>query len=347
MTVARPTYLPALDGLRAIAVLLVLSTHIQADELGLSGLYVKLKSIGGYIGVDVFFVLSGFLITRILLAEKTVGKPVRLFIARRMLRIFPAYYLLLGIVTVWRPGPELLPAAFYLSNYYFAFHREASLLSHTWSLAVEEHFYLVWPFLVGLLSVGRSRQVMQFIILPGALALSAILVFGNAEAAANLVYNGTQSRVFSLGTGCIVAFIERSSPAALLNRTGLALALIATGLASAFIAGKYESAPFWNLICFAAISLGMLLLGLTSATAGRVLSISLLRSIGTVSYGIYLFHVPAYHLVMGQLGWFRDHLGQNLGTTATLVSCVLLTFVFAGLSYFVVERPILALKNRF
>src|SRR5882672_2186860 len=99
----------------------------------------------GYLGVDLFFVLSGFLITRILLADRENERPLRFFLARRALRIFPIYYLLLAVLLLAKPGQYLAWCAIYLSNFHFMFDKTPNPLPHTWSLAIEEHFYLIWP----------------------------------------------------------------------------------------------------------------------------------------------------------------------------------------------------------
>ena len=144
MSTDRLPYLPALDKLRGIAVLLVLFTHTPHHLKGDLGLWVQQWLAPGYLGVDIFFALSGFLITRILLFERDRGGSILAFWKRRAVRIFPAFYLLVAVVAVVRWGPELPWVATYLSN----FHRLGSFpspLRHTWSLAVEEHFYLVCP----------------------------------------------------------------------------------------------------------------------------------------------------------------------------------------------------------
>ena len=159
----RPDHLPALDGLRALAVLLVLWTHtpltLQHPELAAWSAFVQ----PGYLGVDVFFVLSGFLITRILLSEKARAVPLWKFMLRRAVRIFPAYYLLVGLVAAFAWTPDVPWCALYLGNVFYPAFGHAGLLQHSWSLCVEEHFYLLWPPLVALLAraiepVGRGDR---------------------------------------------------------------------------------------------------------------------------------------------------------------------------------------------
>ena len=147
-----PRHLPSLDGLRAIAVLLVLWQHVPLHTEGYPLWLEQARWLvnPGNLGVELFFALSGFLITRILLAEQRAGHQVRWFLLRRMLRIFPIYYLLLMVMAFWRPADELAWCALYVSNFADVFAPAAGPkpLGHTWSLCVEEHFYLLWPLAV-------------------------------------------------------------------------------------------------------------------------------------------------------------------------------------------------------
>ena len=115
-----------------------------------------------YVGVDIFFVLSGFLISRILIAEKTNGQlSFKRFYFKRALRVFPAYYVCLALTALLLSSDQLLPVIFYYNNYYSPFHNENPPLSHTWTLAVEEHFYLVWPMLIYFLPLKKSKESDQ------------------------------------------------------------------------------------------------------------------------------------------------------------------------------------------
>ncbi|MBL8842792.1 MAG: acyltransferase [Planctomycetes bacterium] len=244
-----PRHLPALDGLRALAVLLVLWDHAPGalQPAWLSAL-AKWRNPGNF-GVDLFFVLSGFLITRILLAERKAGVPVRYFLARRACRIFPIYYLLLAAIALVRPTPELGWCALYLSNLSSAlFVAPPSGLHHTWSLCVEEHFYALWPLLVSLLAPATSRRLIARVVVPGALLAGALLVVLPAigplwrplESAVasgaidrfdrlGLLLFGTPCRVLSLAIGSLFAYHE----AALVARWRRSVAVAALGMAAA------------------------------------------------------------------------------------------------------------------
>src|SRR5262249_43976988 len=154
--------LRSLDGLRGIAVILVLWAHLSEENTVGWGATIKHWLSPGLVGVDIFFVLSGFLITRILIADKARGMPLKNFLIRRFLRIFPIYYLTILLVFLYAPGRYILYCAGYLGNFYFAYHPAHLPLHHTWSLAVEEHFYLLWPFAVYRLSLPAARRATLF-----------------------------------------------------------------------------------------------------------------------------------------------------------------------------------------
>jgi peptidoglycan/LPS O-acetylase OafA/YrhL len=194
--VARSGHLPALDGVRGLAILLVMLTHFTLVQQGpVLDRLVGMAGRFGWTGVDLFFVLSGFLITSILLSSRGTGHYFRNFYARRTLRIFPLYFFVIFIATVVIPS---LPFAWtehfrvenwtrplywlYLSNFAITFSPDASndMLGLTWSLAIEEQFYLIWPILVLLL----SRRALWWTCI-GAVALSVVtrtlFVIGGAE----------------------------------------------------------------------------------------------------------------------------------------------------------------------
>ena len=208
-------HLRTLDGLRGLAVLLVLWGHTPLELLGAINAKLSFIVQPGYLGVDVFFVLSGFLITRILLADRGKPKALKNFLIRRFLRIFPIYYLTILVLVFIEPGAYLLYSFFYLSNYYFPFvHGDPELfrtpLSHGWSLAVEEHYYLFWPLLVMWLPINRSRAIALWLIIPLAI-LSAVvtILVAEKEVAKELIYRGSNYRAMSLSIGALFAYHER------------------------------------------------------------------------------------------------------------------------------------------
>lgn len=351
-------HLLSLDGLRGLAVLLVLWGHTPRELLG--GINTTLaKTIQpGYLGVDIFFVLSGFLITRILLADRHKPKALKNFLIRRFLRIFPIYYLTIFVLLFVFPGEYLLYSFFYLSNYYFAFvYTDPELfktpLSHGWSLAVEEHYYLVWPLVVMWLPVAVSRRIALWVIIPLAI-LSAIvtILIANPELATELIYRGSHYRAMSLSIGAMFAYHERwlrAHPARL-------WLIVAAFVLPAFVivpAGKFIPAletwyPLAKMLGFGVLSAGVVLAILAiDAWEGPVkwlFSNAPVRYIGRISYGLYLYHFPIFILGFGLREGYPNEQTPTL-TNAALAWAI--TFAVASASFFLIERPLLKLKNRY
>ena len=363
---SEPRHLPVLDGLRGIAVLLVLWDHAPAAlfpqwvrELG------RLRKPGNF-GVDLFFVLSGFLITRILLAEREAGVPVRYFLLRRACRIFPIYYLLLLVLALLRPHPAIGWCAVYLSNYHGVFtDLPPSWLHHTWSLCVEEHFYACWPFLVSFLPWRRSRFAISVIVIPAALLSSVAIVllpaFGVRDPSdrLGLILFGKQCRVLSLAVGALFAYHEPSfrtrtrswlvaAALALVAAAGLSVASPAIGTALQRMFDLPFPARDWHVLTgFVATTLassatlaGVLALRGRAWSPIALLEARPLRAIGRISYGLYLYHVPLFQA----LGAHR--LAQQ-GETWKVLAIFAALFAIATTSYLVIERPILRWGSRF
>lgn len=347
---ASPDHLPALDGLRAIAVIMVLWFHIpQASLPDWSGLLVRITR-PGYFGVDFFFVLSGFLITRILIHYRRRSIPLRYFFLRRSLRIFPAYYLLIGVMAVVAPSWGLVWSAFYLANIYFPlFHdpsvsEAAALLHHLWSLSVEEHFYLVWPFLVTLPSLVTTERLMKWVVLPGSI-LSAVLFawIWDGPTASDMIWQNTLPRSLSLAAGGLLALHEGAlrAPA---NRGALwSLVAAIFGAASLAIGKKLVDGDAWlllRLVGGSVLSTGVVAFVIAAPerwSVVRVLRASPLRHIGQISYGLYLYHHPIYYYLL-----LRDETPPSAGKVLLAIA---MSYGVAMASYTLWERPFLRLKD--
>lgn len=291
---------PALDGLRALAVIGVVLAHTGAGV------------IGGGRGVDVFFVLSGFLITRILMQ----GPALFDFWGRRVRRLIPALLVLLfaylAVGQALFPNEnhpkEALLTLLYSNNWSLAFDPRHIALGHTWSLAIEEQFYLVWPFVVPLLL--KAKQPVAWLVLLWLLfALSRQLAPG-----ADIPYYATPFHATGLIAGAIVAF--RLPPASL---GWLGLGAIAV---SFFVGGPGHGAEAIPLT-----EIGTALLIPALLQPSRLQSAFAWKPaawIGLVSYGIYLWHWPIAMLAEGR--WYS--------APVTLVASV----VLAALSYYLVEQ---------
>ncbi|MBW3628217.1 MAG: acyltransferase [Gemmatimonadetes bacterium] len=366
-------HLPALDGLRGIAILCVLAMHFAiATPLTAGDRVVYALARNGWIGVDLFFVLSGFLITGILLDSR--GKPgaVRSFYARRVLRIFPLYYgmlISLFVLDRWLSGAgpwlEKVQADqiwhwLYVTNFLAARNGWANIpgIGHLWSLAIEEQFYLVWPFAV--LFLARQRLLPLCVAMLGvSFATRMILVYAGASPVA--IYALTFTRWDGLAVGAIVAIVARqrggleklgrwSAPALVLG----ALACVGF-LSAAPYRSHYGVATQTTGYAVLALTFGALLVQVILAPAESRLTRSLadarLRFFGRYSYGIYVLHGPL-------LGWlaaigFSPALlprvwGSALPGQALYAAVALLTVTAAALlSWTFVEKPFLRLKRHF
>jgi peptidoglycan/LPS O-acetylase OafA/YrhL len=342
--------MPGIDGLRAIAVSAVFVYHARASWLP-----------GGFLGVDVFFVISGYLITALLLAEFGGSGRVslRAFWARRARRLLPAVFVLIGVcllisATVNRGQLALrwdaLASIFYVANWRFIFEHESyfarfgrpPLLRHLWSLSVEEQFYLLWPPLLVLGLRLRRRWIMPSLLAVAALASTVwMFVLYTPHADASRVFYGTDTRAAPLLMGSLLAFVwsptDRPSLEAGWTRGALdalsALALAAVVYAFIYVDDSDPSLYRGGFLLLALCS--ALLLATVShprSTLGRLLALPLPRWLGQRSYGIYLWHWPV-------LAFTRP--GLDVHTTPGLLFAVqvAVTLLLAEFSYRLVERP--------
>ena len=346
-----PDHLSTLDGLRAVAVLLVVWSHLQPKDLpAISSVFSNILN-PSYLGVDIFFVLSGFLITRILLTGKDKPGAARRFYIRRFARIFPIYYLTIAVIAWVHPGDWIPWWTLYLSNFaLFADLPGNPYFSHAWSLAVEEHFYLAWPLIVYGLSRVKAERVIWFGIAPLAIASAVLILWTMPPVEANIaVFVLTPCRILSLGAGALLAFHEvalRTRPAAAL---ALAVASATAGFGLVLFFSKFMPElwmPLGRLVGFSAFSTGIVLTAILLCDYGgplvRPLASAPMRFIGRISYGIYLYHLPIFH------GLLRTDAGRELLTTPSMrVGGVLAaTLLLATLSYYLIEAPILARTTR-
>jgi peptidoglycan/LPS O-acetylase OafA/YrhL len=339
-------YRPGLDGLRAIAVASVFLYHSRIDWLP-----------GGFLGVDLFFVLSGYLITSLLLVEWEARNQIdlRRFWLRRGRRLLPALVVVvlasLILASIFARGElaktraDAVSSLLYYTNWheiianhsYFNLMGNPSLLQHTWSLAIEEQFYIVWPLLLvpGLVLVGRKRLPM---IVTACIAASAALmwILYNPHDPSR-VYYGTDTRAFLLLMGILLALvwprIEGLGRQALpvLELLGIA-ALVGSVLLFLqmhdFNPTLYQGGDLAAAFCFTVLIAAV---AHRSTGIGQALGVAPLRWIGERSYGIYLWHWPIILLVAGVNG--RPSPGVVVGEAAIVVAA-------AALSYRFVEQPI-------
>lgn len=345
-------YLPALDGLRAVAVLAVMAFHAGMPF-----------ARGGFLGVDVFFVLSGFLITTLLLTEHDRLGRIRLrnFYARRGLRLFPALAVLLAAAAVYAAtvAPPIYRAStfaripyvlFYVANWAQVLDWRVAaypkgILGHTWSLAVEEQFYMLWPaILLLILAVFKRRDRIAggLLLASLAVALYRALLWHHGLPSLRLLY-GSDTRCDGLLLGCALSFLLTGREpvpgvrhARLLRRASVIAVLVLAVLGTSFAATNPMF--FEGGITIAVVATGLLMWSLVVAPVNlfRVLLESpLMVYIGRRSYGLYLWHFPIY-LALPLPGWPR--------ILAVLIR-IALTFAVAAASYRWVETPFLRLKR--
>lgn len=354
-----------IEGLRAIAILLVVAAHAKVSELA-----------GGFVGVDVFFVLSGYLITGLLVQEIQTTQTLRFaaFYARRLRRLLPALLLMLVVSGVlgWllvAPSEQAgqataaASAALWVSNFYFAFANlgyfspgaETSLFLHTWSLGVEEQFYLIWPLFLMLalgawegsrqpFNLARLKLTMQVIFI-ASLLLCVYWTYKQPE----LAFYMMPARTWQFALGALV-FLHFGSPNTEndgsrtddgLDRSSLRLALLqlsgwlglALILLAALVLDTHMAYPgMWALLP----SMGAAMILAAGAKkprdgVGKLLSIPPMQAIGRVSYAWYLWHWPI--LLLGATL-------MSLDSAAYRLALVVVSFLLAVGSYYLIETPI-------
>ncbi len=299
-----------------------------------SGLWDEVVKTG-WIGVDLFFVLSGFLITASLLATRGRGDYYRVFFVKRTLRIFPLYYCFLAGFVIWNGIPFAQHVWYwvYLGNFRNAFGNSISSLNHFWSLAIEEQFYLVWPFVVRRLQAKQLERLCYGMI-GGFFAVRYIVVHWPLPTP-EFVY--ALFRFDSLAFGALIAIWQSEGQLDTLKRRLPYILLCGCGL-FAYGVIRYQTTSFHSpgMERFGYTGMGLIGLSLiafailhTGSNWLAVLRSPVLRFFGKYSYGIYVIHLPLY-VPLAELG--MPVTGFFLAMTA--ISCVL-----AVVSWHVLEQP--------
>ena len=363
----------ALDGLRGIAILLVLAMHTTFFGHRLPGAaaiatgatpfahpYMRL-SLLGWCGVDVFFVLNGFLITGILLRGKDRPHYFRDFYARRALRIFPLYYLVLVLLLYVLPRAPASPAEqasylLYYQNIRLALvgerHQDIARLV-TWSLAIEEQFYLVWPAIVWFAS-RRALRVVCVVAIALAFGLRLWLVHAGFERA----YFFTPCRLDALAAGALLQVVP-----ALPKRSGRLLAGGGAALLVAIAFWAYSPLPedpriqVWGMAASVVMAIGLVSLARADGFARRLFENRVLRSFGQYSYCIYLTHLlvcewwverlAAGALTPATVAWLEGHVPPVFVLLGYAAICVATAWLLGIVSWHVFEKHFLALKRYF
>jgi peptidoglycan/LPS O-acetylase OafA/YrhL len=314
---------------------------------------------GGWIGVDVFFVLSGFLITALLLNERDANGrfSVPKFYMRRIFRLVPAYWAFILILVVWaaiwRSGQfgswssEAVKSATYQMNFFDINHFPQIGIGQTWSLAIEEQFYLVWPLLLLVGLKLMPRRIFAGLVVVGILAsFVATVVMAHHGVSYRRLYYGLDTNALPLLVGCLAGilytggYVKRMSP----NVSGL-IAVVTLVVLALFLISVPETSewayegPMQLVSLLTAATLFAILLD-PNMWATKILAHPWIVFVGLISYSLYLWNafamLIARHLASG-----------SVGRAIHLLVGVILTFAFALASYYLVERPGLRLKDRF
>lgn len=343
------SYIPALDGLRGLAILFVIGVHAQVPGMR-----------GGVIGVDIFFVLSGFLITTLLVKEYNVAHRISLknFYMRRILRLIPALVLMLSTFTVlslFRIGSDdtkhtfayALIALFYMSNWYTALSHEPGLFLHTWSLSIEEQFYILWPIAFIMLMRLRTPKIAWITLVMGCISWMLSAYMASSGSSVARVYNGLDTRAVAILFGCTLALVLSNQPllyqalSKIVCRYSRCLVVVIIIFFGWILLYVDDESPkyFWllGMIALSACALIVDVLMSKSSPIRPLLESRALVGLGRMSYGVYLWHFPIF--------WVLQRYGASWYVTLVIGS--ILTFIIAWLSFRFVEQPILKLKIHF
>jgi peptidoglycan/LPS O-acetylase OafA/YrhL len=342
-------YRPSLDGLRALCILVIMLYHARQTLIP-----------GGKLSLSVFFILSGFLITALLMQEwnRTGRISFKQFYLRRALRILPALFALLFVCCLYaltQPKNDAIDTyksvaatLFYVANWYIAFDMgDLGPLTHTWSLSVEEQFYTILPIFLGLiLWLKLKKGWMLFFLLFGiTVAVTHTAMLWEGEHSIRRIHFGTDARIDQFLIGCLVGvlaswnFLPKTPRATFFCKISAVISVILIIYLGLTL---HETDPFMSrgATTLVAAASAVVIINLISSPVGllnRFLEMRFLVWVGRISYGLYLWHFPI----------FRQVMALGLHPALTLIIEVGITFIVAILSYHFIEKPFLRLKKRF
>jgi peptidoglycan/LPS O-acetylase OafA/YrhL len=327
------TYSPALDGARALAIALVIGFHARVPGFQ-----------GGFIGVDLFFALSGYLITSLLVEEVRLTGRIALwgFYRNRMLRLWPPFVLMLAAYLIAAPFVwpkfdalrDALLAGAYLTDYSYPLFHRPEILGHTWSLAVEAHYYLLWPFVVaGLLRVSRQQAIAVLVCLFLAATAWRWAAWMSAADWKNL-YHRFDTRLSGLVIGSLLAFAAPDVKKQQALAVGI-ISLSVLGVLTVILHWRNGAAVILQpLVDLASVGLVMALVSPHATRLTAILSCRPIVYVGLISYPLYLWHYPIIRALRAY-DW-----------PISIVLAITLSFVVAKLSYDYLESPLRRLRRR-
>jgi peptidoglycan/LPS O-acetylase OafA/YrhL len=329
------TFRTEIAGLRAIAVAIVILFHLKVESFG-----------GGFVGVDIFFVLSGYLITRIILRDAAAGTfSLARFYARRIRRIFPA--LIVTVVATYVVGALWCSPLMFLdvakegthallsisniqywreSHKYFAPSSDELALLHVWSLSLEEQFYLVWPILIVI--AQKFKRAPQFIIFATLSSLAGSILVARTDASAAFFL--TPFRIYEFGCGALLLFVERFSVSRISREVLSGAGVLAIVVSSILFRSNMPHLEIAMLVPCLGASAVIFAGGGTAAA--KAIANPFFIAIGTISYSLYLCHWPIIFFA-------RFIFGEEANGAAATVLMVLTMAVVASAMYRYVERP--------
>ena len=371
-------YIRGLDGLRSVAILWVMFAHVSAASKWVAeDSYHKVFELiasAGWVGVQLFFVISGYLITKILLKGKGAPKQLRYFYLRRSLRIFPVYYVTLFFLFILLPfmGYSLSWLASetdnqvyfwtYLNNWIRPYIHNKGF-AHLWSLAIEEQFYLIWPFVVIYFSKSSLFRISVFMIISAPIFRFLLFYYFQTDQegiGAKAAYAFTFARWDAIALGALMAVAVTSEKHLFwlqkniikVFSVSMTLVLLHIGFNRTFNAVGDGGLELLNqsssaIVCFAIV---FLVAWKNQSWYVGLLEFSFLRLIGKYSYSMYIFHLPI------MIAWFQFNVPDytNMSGISVMLqvflNCLIifvLTFTLSAVSWSLLEHPLLRLKGRY
>ncbi|MBO0952309.1 acyltransferase family protein [Fibrella forsythiae] len=343
-------HLYELDGIRALAALMVIVYHFTVSLESNNGLLILIKkiSIFGGTGPSLFFVLSGFLITRILLATRNNDSYFLIFYTRRALRIFPLYYLFL-VVTYFIAPPLLSTSTppfnqqiwfwVYLQNIAATFRWPNAGPGQFWSLAIEEHFYIFWPIIIYTCSMSKIKSIIYIIIINAVLTRILLLNYGYATGYFTL------TMMDELAVGALLAIWELQGKLKSQKNFITILAFTIVPGVCLWFMPSISGQTFIKIFKYIPLSffyfsfLGILITLNENNLLKKLFRHRIATFTGKISYGLYVYHILCFELVRIHLNIDNIALYFILGLTAT--------YVMSSISYYTFELKFLRLKDRF